>query len=400
MLDTAQQTAVRSDAAAGPRETRAEPGGGRDAYFDGIRAVAVVAVLLYHWASQYLPVFDGGYVGVDVFFVLSGFVITSVLWHRRPQGGVGGQYRAFLVGRVRRLYPALLAMLAVGTAAYALLRPGSLQATAKAALVAAGQAASFVQAVSGYEPDPFSHTWTLSVEWAFYLLWPLVLMRARRRGTPPARLAFGAAAVALLLYAADVVVPSDRWFYFSLSARAPQLLAGCALALWAASGRYRPRLPARVVEWLGFAAVAGIASWAVWGWTQTDPEYRLIGYPLITACSVVLCAVPFLSSHRGRGVQRMLSWGPAAKLGLVSYSLYLWHLLAIEAIGPAMAHRHTGVVARYAAIVAATALATWLSYRYLERPFLRGRGGSLRARPDGDAGAPESREPGEVPAEA
>lgn len=382
MLDTAQQTAVvRGNVVADAGRKSPADGGGRDAYFDGIRALAIGSVVLYHWASQYLPVFDGGYVGVDVFFVLSGFVITSVLWHRRPRSGLGADYRAFLTGRVRRLYPALLALLVVGTAGYVLLRPGVVRSTIDAALVAVAQGSSFVQAVSGYEPRPFSHTWTLSVEWAFYLLWPLLLLHAKRKGTPPERLAMIAAQVAVLLYAADLFAPSDRWFYFALTARAPQLLAGCALALWAASGRYRPRLPAGVAEGLAVAAMVAVTWWTVWGWTQVQMQYRVIGYPLITVSAVVLCALPFLSTSRRSPVQRALSWRPAAKLGLVSYSLYLWHLLAIEAIGPKLLHMGVSWPGRYVAIVAATVVTTWLSYRYLERPFLRGRGGSLRAQP-------------------
>lgn len=379
MLDFLRETPVHEAPAAPP--SAAPPGsGGRDAYFDGIRAVAVVAVLLYHWVSQYLPVFDGGYVGVDVFFVLSGFVITSVLWNRPGRPGLGAAYRTFLTRRVRRLYPALLAMLLLGTAAVAVVgHPDSMHTTVKSAVVAVTQASSFVQAAGAYEPDPFSHTWTLSVEWVFYLVWPLVLLSAKRRGQPPERLALLAVQVAVLLYAVDLFAPA-RWFYFALPARAPQILAGCALALWAASGRYRPRLPAALVEVAALGSVVVLGWWTVFGWTQVSTQYRVIGYPLVTACSVLLCAVPFLTRGTRSPVQRLLGWRPVAVLGLVSYSLYLWHLVAIETVGPAVGD-HVPVPVRYALIALATAAATWLSYRYLERPFLRSRSSSLRARP-------------------
>src|SRR5690348_2625419 len=147
MLDTLRETPVRNAPVATRPTTDPARSGGRGAYVDGIRAVAVVAVLLYHWVSQYLPVFDGGYVGVDVFFVLSGFVITSVLWNRPVRRGLGAEYRTFLTRRVRRLYPALLAVLLLGTAASAVLgHPADLRDTVKAAVVAAGQGSSFVQA--------------------------------------------------------------------------------------------------------------------------------------------------------------------------------------------------------------------------------------------------------------
>ena len=380
MLDSLRAVPVGAVPAAGRPSAPLAPDGGRDTYFDGIRAVAVVAVLLYHWVSQYLPVFDGGYVGVDVFFVLSGFVITSVLWNRPSRRGLGAEYRTFLTRRLRRLYPALLAMLLLGSVAVAVAgKPVSVHTTVKSAVVALGQASSFVQASAVYEPRPFSHTWTLSVEWAFYLLWPLVLLRAKRRGQAPERLALLAVQAGALLYAVDLFAPS-RWFYFALPARAPQILAGCALALWAASGRYRPRLPVAIVELLALCAVVALGWWTVFGWTQVSIQYRLIGYPLVTVCAVLLCAVPFLSRSGRSPMQRALGWRPVAVLGLVSYSLYLWHLVAVETIGPRLTD-DVSVPVLYALIIVATAATTWLSYRYLERPFLRGRSSSLRAQP-------------------
>src|SRR5690348_18238288 len=139
MLDTLRETPVRNAPVATRPTTDPARSGGRGAYVDGIRAVAVVAVLLYHWVSQYLPVFDGGYVGVDVFFVLSGFVITSVLWNRSSRGGLGAEYGSFLTRRLRRLYPALLAMLLLGGVAVAVAgKPVSVRTTVTSAVVAVG----------------------------------------------------------------------------------------------------------------------------------------------------------------------------------------------------------------------------------------------------------------------
>jgi peptidoglycan/LPS O-acetylase OafA/YrhL len=126
--------------------------------------------------------------------------------------------------------------------------------------------------------------------------------------------------------------------------------------------------------------VVALGWWTVFGWTQVTDQYRVVGYPLVTAAGVLLCALPFLSRGGRSPVQRLLGWRPVAVLGLVSYSLYLWHLVAIETIGP-LVDGHVSVPVRYALLVLATAAATWLSYRYLERPFLRSRSSSLRARP-------------------
>ena len=375
MLDTAPHTAVRtSPLSAAPRRAAGRRSGARDPYYDGIRAIAVATVLAYHWMAQYLPVFHGGYVGVDVFFVLSGFVITSVLWNRDPRPRLGAAYRAFLGGRVRRLYPALLAMLVIGTAVVSVTRvPVSPLATVKAAFLSLVQATSFVQSVSTYDADPFAHTWTLSVEWSFYLLWPLVLLAARRAGVAAHRLALGAVWTALVLYALDLFA-SPRWFYFALTSRAPQLLAGCALALWAASGRARPRLPRPVVDVLAALSVAGIVVWAVAGWPLDSVHYRVLGFPLVTACAVLLCAVPFLAS--GSAAEKAIGRRPLALVGMVSYSLYLWHLLVVETIDPRAVPLPMPAIE--ALVVTTTVVATWLSYRYLERPFLRARTASLR----------------------
>ena len=383
MLDTAPHAVVRGNTTA-PASRPATPAGSgaRDSYYDGIRAIAVATVLAYHWMAQYLPVFHGGYVGVDVFFVLSGFVITSVLWHRDRRPRLGAAYRAFLTARVRRLYPALLAVLAIGTAVVALTKvPVSGAAAVKAASLALVQATSYVQAVSPYDAVPFAHTWTLSVEWSFYLLWPLVLLRARRAGVSPQRLALGALWAALVLYALDLLA-SPRWFYFALSARAPQLLAGCAVALWAASGRGRPRLPGRTVDALAALSVAVIVFWTVAGRPLISADYRVIGFPLITLSAVLLCAVPFLSS--GSVVEKAIGWRPMALVGMASYSLYLWHLVAVETLDPKVVPLPMAGIE--ALLVVVTVGATWLSYRFLERPFLRARTGSLRA----PAAAPEA----------
>lgn len=347
----------------------------RDKYYDGIRAIAIMAVISVHWLGPYLPGFKGGYVGVDVFFVLSGFIITTVLWRRAPRPGLREDYGNFLWGRLKRLYPALLGLLIVGTAVVGCLgHPVDLAEAIHSAVIAVVQATSIFRGLQLDHVEPFAHTWSLSVEWVFYLLWPIILFAAKRRGVDPLRLA-GLAGIASFLLFVVTLPASPQWFYYGLTSRSAQLMAGASIALWAISGRFRPTLRAAPVSVLSVLALAVIALWAVFGPQEMALQYRLIGYPLVTVSAMYLCALPVLGQSP---LVSILSWNPLARLGLVSYSLYLWHLLAIqvlvqESFGlPMWALAGIGILA--------TAALTTTSYLVLERPFMVGRSSSLRVR--------------------
>ncbi len=359
-------------------------GTGRIDYLDGVRAVAIAAVLALHWFSWYLPVFHGGSVGVDVFFVLSGFIITTMLWRTAlPHGWVRG-WGSFLRRRVVRLYPALLGLVAGCTLLYAVLpdapdgpvevaRRGGLALSQGSAVWAATQDGSLW--LPGLEP--FGQTWSLAVEWYFYLLWPLGVLVARSRGWSATRLARASLALAAAAYLLSL--PLDTFvFYFGPAARSAELLAGAALALRFA-GRGYPDRPARHGTLAASAALAAVTGYAVLGRDGHDLLYRYVGVPVAVLATLVLIHAGYASADGPVG--RLLAHPWPAAVGRHSYSLYLWHIVPFLLLHDvALPKPVLGLLA-----VTAAVLATVLSYRFLERPFLRPRSDVLRPAGRGDS---------------
>ena len=351
-------------------------------YLDGIRALAIGGVLAAHWVAQYLPLGHGGHLGVDVFFVLSGFVITTVMWRSRDTGSTGALYRSFLWRRVKRLYPALLGLVVVSPIAVALVpgSPLSVTAAAERAGLATIQATWIAEAL-GHTTDPFRQTWSLAIEWYFYLLWPIVVFALKARGVAPLKLAKGAALAAALIYVASLPM-SGRWFYVTPPARFAEILAGAVLALVMVA---RPDLTWGWAKgWLAALALGGISVYVVVSpWHYTEPPLRWIGIPLAVSGTLVLIAHGY--SHRPSAVTRLLTWAPMTLVGRASYSLYLWHWLPLYLLDkdsiplpvPVLAVLGVGLAAAF----------TTASYVFLEKPFMSSRAGALQPR---DVPAPSS----------
>jgi peptidoglycan/LPS O-acetylase OafA/YrhL len=261
----------------------------REPALDGLRAIAALMVVVFHTEAPFL---QGGYLGVDVFFVLSGFLITSLLRRELAERG-RIDVLAFYLRRARRLYPALLFMLA-GFLAFAALWPGR----GWEAIVAVLYLSNFARAATG-EPLVLGHTWSLAVEEQFYLLWPLLL-------------------------------PLLRWPLFVL----PVLYVALTAFRWAlgwdvgyplhASGRvlgalltYLPPVPAR---W-AWPALVTIAACAV---ALPFPSIAglTVGITLAELASAVLISAAL---QPGGAVRVLLSCPPLVGLGLISYAIYLWH---------------------------------------------------------------------------
>jgi len=283
---------------------------------DGLRAVAVLSVVTFHALSGYAP---GGFVGVDVFFVISGFVISRVIF----DGVAGNSFTlsAFYAARIRRIFPALLVVLAaVAVAGWWLLFPIEMirlghQIVASAAF---GANIYFWSQAGYFSPDattyPLLHLWSLGVEEQFYLVWPLVVMLLWRRAWAilPVIIILGAGSFAVSLLTEDRAAA----FYLPMS-RAWELMLGAGLA-WLMQGSTRRLSPML----LDVSAIAGLAlilgSIVFVHESEPYPGWRALA-PTIGACLVVW------TGSDSRVVAPILSWRPLVFVGLISYPLYMWH---------------------------------------------------------------------------
>ena len=363
---------------------------------DGLRGIAVALVLVGHGG---FPGMSGGFIGVDVFFVLSGFLITSLLLDEMGRSGRIG-VAPFWIRRARRLLPALVLMVLTVVAARGLLPDQSLDGLRDDAVAAFLWVANwrFVATRTDYftqgAPSPLQHTWSLGVEEQYYFLWPVLMIgvtlllaeRARRRfaraTAGEVRLAMSAIAVvgALASAVAAVVLCSDDnrdRVYFGTDTRAQALLIGSAAAAllvtdWPALNRgwclIRTRWGRRVARVLPLAGLTGLAAAAHYA-TGSAGEFR---HGLLTgvALSAVLVVAPVALEQRG-AVARLLAWRPLTWLGAISYGVYLWHWPIFMAING----EHTGwtgiplFAARCAATVAVAGGSWWL----VEQPIRRWR---------------------------
>ncbi len=359
----------------------------RFAPLDGIRALAVTAVILFHASPSWAI---GGYFGVDLFFILSGYLITSLLlaeWQR--SGGIA--LRAFWGRRARRLLPALFLMLAVVGAAAALFpqalgSPGLFGDT----LATLGYVANwhFIAAHTDYfatvsNPSPLQHTWTLAIEEQFYLVWPLVLLAifwAVGRRRPRADLgdglvtvaviaAVGAIASALLMAALTPIgAASVSRAYYGSDTRAQGLLVGCALAavcLW--WGPVRTAAGRRALSVIGVAGAAGVL--VMCRMVSESSAFAFHGGFLVIALSgaAVIAVVTQIPHHV---VGRVLATRPLPYLGRISYGMYLWYWPVLLVMTSARTHLHG--VALLGCRMAVIILVASASYHLVETPIQRG----------------------------
>ena len=335
---------------------------------DGLRAVAVLPVLVYHAFPKLCP---GGFVGVDIFFVISGYLITGIIHQQMMDQRFS--VADFYARRIRRIFPALIVVVLTTLAiAWFFLTPRDLKSLGTNIAGGAVFAQNFVLLGQvGYfdlaaENKPLLHLWSLGIEEQYYIVWPLLLMllgqwRSRRLAV--------IAAMAAASFVACVVLrsrASEYAFYLPVT-RAWELLIGSGLALWldGGSGVGRPgEFLRRYREAIAAGALLAIAV-AIWRFSPRTP------YPGNYTLVPTLAAAALLGTSGTRVHRFVLSSRPAVFVGLISYPLYLWHfpLMAFARI-----HLVDGVPAWImCAILVASGVLSWLTYRFVERPIRFGK---------------------------
>ncbi len=338
---------------------------------DGLRGLAVIGVLLYH--DGRLP---GGYLGVDLFFVLSGYLITALLLAEQAAAG-SIDLEAFWVRRARRLFPALLALAFLVALFAARLAPKEeLRRIRLDGLAALGYVANWRAIFAGQSywdlfrsPSPFDHTWSLAIEEQFYVVWPLLAALVLRRAKVPARALLvvslglaAASAVALsVLYSPDD--PSRA--YQGTDTRGAAILLGAALGCLRPPGGAPSKSP-RLLDALGLVAFAILAV----AWARLDGQSPWLyrgGFWVTELCCLALIACAREGSRSL--VARALSAKPLTLAGLVSYGLYLYHWPVFVVLTEERTHLAPLPLSllRYAVTLALTVA----SHRLLEQPIRR-----------------------------
>ncbi|MBC7138838.1 MAG: acyltransferase [Defluviimonas sp.] len=329
----------------------------------GLRAIAVASVVVYHAFPDLIP---GGFAGVDIFFVISGFLISGIVHREIAEGrfSLADFYRK----RVRRIFPALFVMLlAVLALGWALLPPNGYKILARNAVAAAVFLSNvdFYRTMGYFAPQaelqPLLHTWSLAVEEQFYLVFPpllwLLMRRVRGAGLTPVLIL---ALLALLALSQWGIGWSASAAYFLLPFRAFELMMGVVAALAVLPAR---PLPERLRQGLALAGLALIGA-SFWGLDKLTPFPGIRAVPATLGCAAML--------YLGRGAPtlagRLISGAPFLWLGAISYSLYLWHWPVFACLRIWSQPFEVPVVAM-AGAVAVSVLLGYLSWRFVEEPF-------------------------------
>ena len=322
---------------------------------DGLRAIAILAVVAYHAFPEFV---SGGFVGVDVFFVVSGYLISDQIREMLARGDFS--FGAFYARRVRRLFPALLLVLCVTVAAgWFVLLPDEFREMGKHLAGGAGFAANFMlwQEAGYFDAlavlKPLLHLWSLSIEEQFYLVWPLFMLLAWRR---PLLMLPAIGALAVVSFAANLATVGSNAvaaFYSPLS-RFFELLAGCALAAWRPAAGAVPR---GLGSACGLLMIAG-SSWLLDREAQFPGAWALLP---VVGTSLVVWAGSEAAPNRLLLAHPALVW-----VGLISYPLYLWHwpLLSFARI----LERGEASATTRILLVSASVLLAWLTNVFVERP--------------------------------
>lgn len=360
---------------------------------DGLRALALIGVMGYHWSFGFA---SGGFLGVSLFFVLSGYLITDILasqWHHQQRIDL----KDFWIRRFRRLLPAMLLMLFILVVWVTLFdhsRLASLRGDVLGAVTYISNWQFIFQEQSYFEsfgpPSPLGHFWSLAVEEQFYLLWPLIMLVGLklfpRRGPLFGFIAIGAALSALWM--AVIYQPGDdpSRVYYGTDTRAFGLLIGAGLSIIWPSWKLSSDVSVssrRRLNMTGLVALL-IILFMMWKVDRYESFLYQGGMLLFSLAAAVLVAV---LAHPASSVSRLLSWKPLVWIGVRSYGIYLWHYPVMILTSPDTGARDLPWPA-VALQIAASVLLAALSWKYVEEPIRHGglqklwsKASSLRRRP-------------------
>ncbi|WP_327001487.1 acyltransferase [Dactylosporangium sp. NBC_01737] len=328
---------------------------------EGLRAVAVLLVVANHAG---LGLVHGGYVGVDVFFVISGFLITLHLFRELQRTGRIG-FGAFYGRRIVRLLPAsTVVVIATVAAAWTWMSPVQAKAVVYDALAASAYGINVRLAALGtdylsaeLEPSPLQHFWSLAVEEQFYFIWPLLLVvaatrRASRKSAAIALTLLGVVSFAVCVWQTG---HSQPWAYFGIQARAWELAAGALVAL--AAERLKHIRIGAAATWLGLAAIVASA-------LLFDETTRFPGMAALLPVAGAVLVIAGGCAKAGWGAVKLLGTRPMQAIGKLSYSWYLWHWPALM-LAPHIAGHELNTWT-LAAVATASLIPAWLSLRLVE----------------------------------
>ncbi|MGV0836824.1 acyltransferase family protein [Mycolicibacterium thermoresistibile] len=343
---------------------------------EGLRAVAVIAVVLFHAG---LPGLGGGFIGVDVFFVISGFLITGLLWREAANTGTV-QLARFYGARARRLLPAAATVL-IATVVFSVLLLPPLQARSVIGdgIASALYVGNYRFAIEGTDylsttqPSPLQHYWSLGVEEQFYLLWPALILAtvwllgrttrlagvAAMRSATPYVVVLAGIGVASFLVSMTLTASSPSWAFFGLPSRAWELAVGGLVALTIPWWRRLPPVSAAVAGWGGLTLI--VLTCAQVNDTTPFPGTAAL-LPVFGTALVIIagCATPNLGAGRFLGKPMMRS------IGRVSYSWYLWHW-PVLILAPAVLGRELSLAGNLAMVGVSLGLAI-LTLHLIENP--------------------------------
>ncbi|HMF63505.1 MAG TPA: acyltransferase [Edaphobacter sp.] len=342
------------------------------ASLDGVRGVAVLSVVLFHFfprsgTGPFGMLASAGWIGVDIFFVLSGFLITTILYEQR---GAENYFRNFYVRRVLRLFPLyyflLLGALLLAPFLHVQWRLGHLAML----FYGANLVLPFDNSLGTIGPFDFFHVWSLAVEEQFYLVWPWLVGSQLKRGTLR-NICIAGILLSPLLRFALLHVHAQPWLiYQSLPTRMDSLLVGAALALI-------PLPSLRTARITGAAALA-VCSVLVWLGHSMFFLSRPIQGAGYSALALLSGSILVLSFYPTTIVHRVCSWNVLRFYGKYSYGLYLWHYLFLAQFGwlAKWVREHVPVpfvagVLSFGSILLCSTLLAVASYRLIERPFLQ-----------------------------